>query len=277
METIFPEADGVSGAFLLGWRRRPGSAAGPDSIEQVITVVVKRAYSVTASASDPAAGGLTPDAGGPVIFEADQPGSVPSTVGYESDLVAYKPQGDLIAIADAPPAPLSISVNGTVRMSQATEAVPTLTGLGWEPRVGGTRAAEGGDFLALDQALPDGFENTYYNGYRRAFDQGGPVPYLAPGDQIDVERAGGGRYGFTLPTEVPALRHQWFVGEGVDDPSLWRGRNQPMALDTLVVEPDRDAAYAVWRAVWPVDLDPDGTGPVPLGDNRRLTVTLGGA
>jgi len=408
METTFPEADGASGAFLLAWRRRPGSAVGPDSIEQVVTVVLKRAYTVTASAGDPASGSLTPDAAGPQIFQGDQPASIlanggfadglagwsttggaeataveggvalgrsggagdlrrtaslgrqlrgrtvrlvveaaaeaglapvlpvlaqgatlstegegpaafpaqtdpptllstfldfdetaaatsvsarlrtlgadgdmvtyanalVTTVDYESDLVAFKPQGDLIVIADTPPVPLSVSVNGTVRMSQAAEAVPTLTGLAWEPRAGTTREAEGGDFLAMTQALPDDFQNIYYNGYRRAFDQGGPVPFLAPGDEIEVGRAGGDRYGFTLPTEAPALRHQWYVGEGVDDPCLWRGREVPFALDTLVVEPDRDVAFAVWRAVWPVDLDPDGTGPIPLDANRRLTVTL---
>lgn len=275
METIFPDADGVSGAFLLGPRRRPGSAAGPGSIEQVVTVIVKRAYTVAASAADPGAGSLAPDPAGPVIFEGDQPAGDPA-VDYESDLVADKPEGDLVVLVEAPPAPLRVSVNGTVRMSQADQAVPTLTGLGWEPRVGTERAAEGGDFLAMTQALPDGFQNLYYNGYRRAFNQGGPVPHLVPGDEVEIERVGGGRYGFTLPTEAPALRHAWFVGEGVDDPSLWRARTVPFALDTLVVEPDRDVAYAVWRAVWPVDLDPDGTGPIPFDANRRLTVTLEG-
>ena len=276
METIFPDADGVSGAFLLGWRRRPGSAVGSDSIEQVVTVIVKRAYAVAASASDPAAGSLTPDPAGPAIFEGDQPtGAV--VVDYESDLVADKPEGDLVVIVETPPAPLQVSVNGTVRMSQAAQAVPTLTGLGWEPRVDTEREDEGGDFLAMTQPLPDDFQNLYYNGYRRAFNQGGPVPHPLPGDEVEIERVGGGRYGFTLPTAAPGLRHAWYVGEGVDDPALWRSRTVPFALDTLVVEPDRDVAYAVWRAVWPVDLDPDGTGPIPLDANRRLTVTLEGA
>jgi hypothetical protein len=411
METIFPDADGVSGALLLGWRRRPGSGAVPDSIEQVVTVVLKRAYSVTASAVDPASGSLTPDPAGPVIFEGDQPASIltngdfadglagwsttggarataveggvalgrsggagdlrrtaslgrqlrgrtvrlvveaaaqaglapvlpvlaagatsssggdgpaafpaeadpptllstfldlgetvtatgvsvelqtlgvdgdtvtyanalVNTVDYESDLVADKPEGDLVVIADAPPAPLRVFINGTVRMSQAAQAVPALTGLGWEPRVDTVREDEGGDFLTMTQPLPDDFQNLYYNGYRRAFNQGGPVPHLVPGDEVEIERVGGVRYGFTLPTEAPTLRHAWFVGQGVDDPCLWRSRTVPFALDTLVVEPDRDVAYAVWRAVWPVDIDPDGSGPIPLDANRRLTVTLEGA
>jgi hypothetical protein len=411
MQTIFPEEAGVSGAFLLGWRRRPGSGLAPDNIEQVMTVILKRAYTVAASDSDAALGALTARDGGPKIFEGDAPASfldngdfadglagwsttggaeataveggvtvgrsggagdlrrnasfgrqlrerqvrimveasadaglatafpllvqsattsgdatgpaafpatdaqpallstvlalssgvtaqslsarlptlaadglavtyahaLVNTVDYESDLVAFKPEADLIVIADAPPLPISIAVNGTIRMSQEAILPLELTGLGWENRVGTTREGQGGDFTAMTQTLPDAFQNVYYNGYRRNRRQGGDVPYLQAGDQIEIVRHDGGRYAFTLPTDTPSLRHQWFIGEGADDPCLWRVRSAAMDLDTLVVEPDRNEAYAVWRAVWPIDLDPDGSGPIPLQNNRRVTVSLGGA
>lgn len=265
MQTTFPVADGLSGAFLLGPRRRPGLPSGPGSVEQVVAVIVKRAYTVTAA-------GLVPDPAGPVIFEADQP------LGDESDLVAYKPRGDLVVIAAAPPEPLSVAVNGVVRMQQpGPPPPPVLTGLAWEPRTGAARLAEGGDFLAMTQALPDAFENTFYNGHRRNAVVGGPVRYLQPGDQVVIERAGSVRTAFTVPAAVPQLRHDWYVGQGVDDPALWRRRTQAFDLDTLVVHFAPAVAYLVWRAVWPVTLDPDGHGPIPFDANRRITVTLEGA
>lgn len=404
METVFPESDGVSGAFLLGWRRRPGSPVSGDNIESVMTVVLKRAFTV-----DPGAGTLAPDPDGPAIFEGDQPANflpngdfadgvagwaatggasvaaveggarvgrsgaagdirrnapfgrrlaertvrivvearaaqglatadpllvqgaatsadpegpasfpaeadqpallsnllevaagatatsvsarlptlgdgqevtysnaVVTSLDYEGDLVAYKPEADLIVIADAPPEPLRLSVDGTTRMSQEALA-PLLTGLGWEARTGTPREGQGGDFSALAQALPDDFQNLWYNGYRRDRRQGATVPYPGPGSGIEIERAGGGLYSFALPAAAPRVRHEWFVGSGADNPCLWRGRDVAMALDTLVVEPDRDRAYAVWRAVWPAAFDPDGDGPIPADAHRRITVTLEGA
>lgn len=402
METVFPDLPGVSGALLLGWRRRPGSAVSGDNIQQVFSVIVKRAYRVSASASDPGLGFLQPRADGPEIFEEDQPGNIcengdfadglagwsvtggasasvtdgvatvtrsggggdlrrsagfgrqlrgrgfalsveaqagaglanpgprlvaggatlalandpaifadgqpvllsaagrwgagvasqsvsirlpamgadgqevrygkvmVTTVEYETDLVPFKPQADLIVICDAPPLPIDIAVAGTVRMSQ--QALPQeLTGLAWEDRMDTPREGEGGDFTAMTQPLPDAFQNSYYNGHRRDRRQGGSVPYPQPGQAVAITREGGGLYAFTLPATGPGLRHEWLRG-GQDDPALWHRRGVAMALDTLVIEPDRNHAYAVWRAAWPVDLDPDGGGPIPLGDNRRATV-----
>lgn len=200
-----------------------------------------------------------------------------TTVEYESDLVPFKPEADLIVIADAPPLPISISVNGTVRFSQESLVPQELTGLGWEDRMDTPREAEGGDFEAMTQALPDDFENSYYNGYRRDRRQGGAVPFLHAGDEVALTLDGGALYGFTLPADVPALRHAWFTGAGKDDPCLWKYRDVAMVLDTLVIEPDRDHAYVVWRACWSVDEDPDGGGPIPFENNREAVVSLQGA
>ncbi len=410
MNTVFPETPGLSGAFLLGWRRRPGSGVSTDNIEQVFSVIVKRAYIVAASGTDPALGTLAPWDGGPEIFEGDFPGNflqnaefgdgaahwsttggatvvfadgmaqvdragagdmrqtaafgrqmrdrgfgvaikaeaaaglfqprplivassstvaqvdagvfpaaddsqpvnlgaygrasaavtaislsaryptldidgevvtyseaAVTTVEYESDLVPFKPEADLIVIPDAPPLPINMSVNGTVRFSQELLMPQELTGLGWEDRMNTPREAEGGDFEAMTQALPDDFGNSYYNGYRRDRRQGGAVPFLNAGDEVELTLDGGALYGFTLPAEVPALRHAWFTGAGKDDPCLWKYRDVAMALDTLVIEPDRDHAYAVWRACWPVNEDPDGSGPIPFENNREVVVTSQGA
>ena len=410
MDVTFPDLPGVSGMFLLGHRRRPGSGVSGSNIEQVISIIVKRAYTITASDSDPADGLLEPRENGPEIFEGDQPGAflsnadfsegltgwsetggaqatvtdgvarvlrdgsngdirnsesfgrqvrdrgfgfsveasgdatepLPevrlatstqsilagdpdgtfpdsgdqpvaisgyaafsgstaatslslrlgtmgtdglsvdytnaslSAVEYESDVVPFKPEADLIVILDAPPNPISIAVNGTIRLSQ--EALPQeLTGLGWEDRFGTPREAEGGVYVPPpSQQLPNTFNNRYFNGYRRDRRQGSAIPYPPAGAEIEILDANDDLYAFTLTTGAPVATHAWFKGSGDDDPCLWRRRSLDFNLDTLVIEPDRNHAYAVWRAVWPVGEDHDGTGPVPLNNNRDVTVTWEG-
>jgi hypothetical protein len=188
-------------------------------------------------------------------------------------MVAEKPEADLIVVADAPPLPLTLAVNGVVQLSQAALAPRELTGLGWEDRQTDPRKAEGGDFAALTQDLPDAFSNSYYNGYRRDRRQVAAIAYLTPGDQILLTRDAGPDYGFTLPPDTPVAVQDWFVGDGLDDPCLWRSRAIPLVLDTLVIEPDRHRAYTVWRAAWPPVFDP----AVPPELLRRVTVTLQGS
>ena len=315
MNVTFPDRPGLSGTFMLGNRRRPGSPVSGDNIEQVISVIVKRAYTVTASTTDPAGGGLVPRADGPEIFEGDQPGAflengdfadglsgwtetggaeatageesvtilrdgpagdlrrtagfgrtlrdrdvgfsveasadeglvlpqmllvagaqvfdagdpapggtfpVPdsqpvtlsgfaeitssvstasvrlgtlgvdgpsvtyaaasaASIEYETDLVPFKPEADLVVIADGDPVPVSVAVDGVTRMSQAAIIPHTLTGLGWERRFGTARDTDGGVFdPPPPQPLPNTFDNRFYNGYRRDRRQGGPPCPIRP-------------------------------------------------------------------------------------------------
>lgn len=405
MNSVFPESPGLSGAFLQGWRRRPGSGVSGDNIHEVYAVIVKQAW-VVAPDTDPARGTLSGDAAGPVIFEGDQQANLlrnadfadgganwsttggatavfgdaivdltatgsgdlrqtaqfgrqlrdrriavaakaeataglaaprPSVVAggstlaqvaaqnfaaaplllasaattgagvtatslsarfptlavdgevlrysglsvisteYENDLVPFKPEADIIVIADAPPLPISVAVNGTIRFSQNAIIPQQLTGLGWEDKVDTPREGEAGDVLNMTQALADDFQNRWFNGYRRNRRQGGAVPYLQGGDRLSVVRASGDDYGFALPDDAPTLTHAWFTGQGKDDPCLWRKRSVPMHLDTLVIEPDRNRAYGVWRACWAIDDALGGFGPIAPDLNRDITVTLQGA
>jgi hypothetical protein len=420
MEAIFPTDTGISGAFMLGWRRRPGSAAGPDSIERAASVIIKRTYDIVGADVVGQTGTLSPASDAFEIFERDLPGdvlangdfgagldgwtttggavasileevvdgepnprlrvgrtgagtvrrsadlgravrdrrfgfalqargsavfanpgpqllaalgggglaviaaaeteppgsdltttlqtlsaagsadaghagdtltvSLPAagsndqevtyddvtltTIEYEGDLVPFKPEGDLVVIADAEPVPTAIRVNGVLRLQQPLGSTD-LTGLGWEARVGTPRETEPGNFAAMTQALPDDFDNRYYNGYRRDRRQVASLPYLQPGDTVEIERAGGVTYRFALPATRVSAVHAYYRGEGQDDPCLWRRRTLTLALDTLVIEPDRDRAYAVWRAAWPYVEDPlRPERPLPEGDNRQLTVEL---
>ncbi|MCX7288992.1 MAG: hypothetical protein NTW20_15990 [Rhodobacterales bacterium] len=195
-----------------------------------------------------------------------------TTVDFESDLVPEKPEADLIVIADAPPLPISLAVNGVTQLSQAALPVKELTGLAWQDRQTNPRKAEGGDFGAMTQDLPDAFANSYFNGFRRDRRQVPAVPHLTPGDQIVLTREAGPAYGFTLPPDTPVAVQSWFTGDGPDDPALWQSRGIPLVLDTLVIEPDRNRAYTVWRAAWPPQFD----AGVPQDLLRRLSVTLQG-
>lgn len=271
MNLVLPDDPTVAAGFILGWRRSPGSAAVAGNAEQTATVVVKRAWTVT-PADDPADGVLDP-INAPAIVEADVIAA--DVVTYESDLAAWKPEGDIIVVAGAGPIPLTVALNGTVRMSQPI-ATATLAGLAWEPKVDTPREAEAGTLdPAPEGQLPPDFDNRYFNGYARAHRVGGAIPHLAPDDEVTLTRAGNDVYAFTMPASRPVVRHEWFAGNGVDDPSLWRARDVAMALDTLVIEPAGNLATTVWRAVWPAAFDPgDGSGPVSLGNNRQLTVRL---
>lgn len=177
-----------------------------------------------------------------------------SLLAYESDLVPEKPQPDLIVIADRPPDPLSVSVNGATVLSQEGKPDASLAGLGWEPRDSGPRKTQAGTLGA--PALPEDFDNAYFNGSRRDRRAAAPMGFLAPGDVVAVTRRDGAVYGFALPEAAPRLRHAWFKGSGADDPALWPHREASPRLDTLVVEIDRDRAYAVWRWAFPVAGDP---------------------
>ncbi|MFZ5961669.1 DUF2169 domain-containing protein [Thalassococcus sp. BH17M4-6] len=407
MNSVFPETPGFSGAFLQGWRRRPGSGVAPDNAEEVYAVIVKQAWIVSPDA-DPAVGTVAPDPDGPEVFEEDQmtnllrnadfadaglhwsepanadvafgEGEVTltSTAGaedlsqvisfgtelrdrrlgasakaaaantpaapvlrlelgadtleseagltidpdivlgtsaliaansnevqmtaafpslavdgealtyselvvqhlqYESDLVPYKPEADIIVAARSGPVPLEVRVNGATRFEQPA-AGAVLSGLGWEHKVDSPREAEAGDMGGLGVPpphLPQDFENSYFNGYRRGAALPVAQAYLQPGDRIVVTRDGVDDYGFALPDAFPELTHKWFTGTGKDDPCLWRSRAVALNLDTLVIEPDRDRAYAVWRACWAIDDPLGGFGPIPADQNREALVTLEGA
>ncbi len=59
-------------------------------------------------------------------------------------------------------------------------------------------------------------------------------------------------------------------GSGADDERYWRSQNVPMHLDTLVIEPEIDRCYAVWRGVWNFDEHVDDV-------YRRLIVSVDGS
>ena len=189
---------------------------------------------------------------------------------YEHDLAPYKPAGDLVVLDFVAAAAASVRVNGQARLSRNVGANERDL-FGWNPREEATRKSEGtfpnslGSY-PLAQPLPGGFGNLYFNGYLRSA-TAAPPPFLQPGSALRIDR-GATRYGFTLDSAQPAAHYEYYTGAGPDDDCAWRTRDVPMHLDTLVVEPDLDRCYVMWRGAWDFDERPEGPDSY-----RRLMVT----
>jgi hypothetical protein len=278
METVFPDTPGFEGFFLVGHRKNPANTA---QLQRVGTVVLKRTYDVDASGSDPALGSLSPSADPLPVFVKDEP--VPGSEGlsnlrYEHDLMPYKPEADLIVqgFTDVPPpgsgatSDCRVFVNGAKWLQRLLNAAPDTALFGWEPRDDGPRKAEGAfpddpDDYPLEPPLPPGFNNRYYNGYSRTARVPATLPYYAPGSEVFVERDGAADYGFTLRNESVTVTVHVYSGKGPDKESRWMRKPVAVNLDTLVIEPDEDRCYVVWRGVWQYDEFPEDT-------YRRLVV-----
>jgi hypothetical protein len=276
METIFPTAPGYQGAFLVSFRKNPLSL-NQRVTQRVGTVLLKRSYTINATT-----GALSPQ-GSPVpIFMNDQMDG--STLRYESDMVAFKPEADVVVLGFA-------GTNGVHEAFVGNEAYlrRTISGpgerdlFGWEPRTNedfpqrrqhqaGGHREQASDYPALwpvpadapeRDPLPGGpsdprtpvFDNRFYNGYLRTAALGAaqPFDYPATTTEVEIQRNGSSVYDFTLAAETVTAAYYYYIGTGPDDECAWRRQMVQMNLDTLVVEPDANRCYAVWRGVWDFD------------------------
>lgn len=209
-----------------------------------------------------------------------------TTLRYEHDLVSFKPQGDVIVLGFSDIAGISrIYVNNIIWF----EVALSLSGgrakalFGWEPRVNDANATlrqnKAGGFSPnpdhypsqwpftdpVRDPLPGGpgdsrvpaFDNIFYNGYPRQAARLNVIPYLPRGAEIRLERGAGNPYRFRLGSETVTATYFSHHGAGPDDEQRWRRTAVTMNLDTLVIEPERNCCYAVWRGVWPFDEHPD--------------------
>ncbi len=272
METVFPTATGVVAQFFVGVHKNAGG-----QIERTGTVVVKRTYDLAPNSVDPSQGGATPSASPVEIFTADVLDG--DRVVYETDLVGDKPQGDLIVLPTAAALPQQLFAGGVLRLQRpATAGAIAIDVFGWESRTtdNGPRKIDGGTYPSDPNAypLPDGvpadFQNRYYNAYRRdsAAAAGMTVqPYLATGTTIRLVRTATPDYGFALGDEVVEATYYTYSTIGPDQESRWQPQPVTVRTDTLVLEPEANRCYVVWRGVWAFD-------SVPEDRYRRLVVTL---
>jgi hypothetical protein len=197
-------------------------------------------------------------------------------IGYEHDMCADKPAGDVIVLPGADRLPQEVQVNDAALLRRPASDPPALLRVfGWELRAEGLRKMDGAfpepdSAYPLPRPLPDAFLNLYYNGYRRTPREAvSPLPpgYLPASARVRITRSSGGHYGFQLNGEALAASYFYYSGTGDDVEARWQSRAVAMNLDTLVVEPDDDRGYAVWRGVWEYDERPEDS-------YRRLVVTV---
>src|SRR5690606_30174351 len=144
----------TGGALSTAWQPFDGSGTWPNSVGATTLTLVLRGAA---------------DAGRQVHYD-----DVTLThIAYEHDMAADKPAGDIIVLPTADRVPEEVRVNGAAVLRRPAVEAGLLRVFGWEVRDTGPREADGA-FPSSDSAyplpapLPSGFNNLYYNGYRRA-------------------------------------------------------------------------------------------------------------
>ncbi len=191
-----------------------------------------------------------------------------TTLRYEHDLAAFKPEGDMIVVGYTDVIGLNrILVNGSVWFSHNVISVsPRKKALaGWELRAVGPRKVDAGTFPSdpnaypLSDPLPSDFNNRFYNGYPRSAAQAAPFSYLSSNAQVTIERTGSVTYRVHLRAEQVNASYFYYAGVGEDEQANWRREAVGMQLDTLVIEPERNRCYSVWRGAWPFNNHPEAS------------------
>lgn len=215
-----------------------------------------------------------------------------ATLRFENDIVAFKPEGDLIVLGFTDVAGLyRVNVNGITwfQRNSSFNGAREKAMFGWEPRINNKeykylrqdkagKYSESADDYPLQwpvtdpvrDPLPGGpgdprvdldhppFENIFYNGYCRTASRLSKMPYLFPSTQILIERDSGSEYGFSLPEDTMSASYYYYDGTGQDAEANWEKRAITMNLDTLVVEPEKNLCYILWRGTWPFDEQSEG-------------------
>ncbi len=214
----------------------------------------------------------------------------------ESDLVPYKPQSDIIVSGfarDSGTYRVVVQEDGYTQTVLERECRADEKALfGWEPRAtvdtvnSEVRLLYRGHSQEITfsrdgppewpaatpekDPLPDGFDNAFFNGYLRV---GDAPAYLSSDARISIMRKDSTGnysviYAFSLAGERFDAAYYVLAGpDARDSEAFWQRYALEMNLDTLVVEPDNDTCYAVWRGVWDFDRHADG-------DYRKIEIVL---
>ena len=291
MQTSFPTDTGFSGLYLNGYRRHLSSAS-----EQLVgTVVVKRNYQINGSqltAIDDPDGIRLAD----LQQEVSYNGETQAISIYEHDVALYKPLADLVVRDNYTVGHsyrLNVQANGGSDQTWFSRTIASPQPLppdadaqenifGWQPRFEGVRFAQGSVPETFPNPAPDtpdmsGFNNLFFNGYRRDFAQPGfPQSEFQAGDNISMTRTLLGEtdsdtlFSFVLGQESIQANLYLYSGRGPDEERYWCvERPIDFRLDTVVVTPSQDNAYLVWRGVWDY-------AQFPANNYRKLDVIAQG-
>lgn len=273
MKSQFPTATGCSGIFLAGQRK----AIFADTAQLLGVFVLKRYYRISA-------GQLLPEPDSDGLHLSDEMVSFSyncvqySTASYQADIAVYKPYADLIVrnyytpgdscsvhvTADGAAEQLWFSRSGDVGNNPETGMPdPDLLRhmFGWENRGLAPRRA-----LAAKQDSEDPekfkppaqspvFDNAFFNCYRRNFAQtDNPAQTFSRGSRVRISRTGHSPLQFTLGNEQISARLLLADKKHPDKKRYWcRHHITNIRADTLVVSPDEQRAYMLWRGIWPYE------------------------
>ncbi len=269
MQVIYPTEIGVSGIYLVGYRR--GLLSG--SAQQVGSIIIKRSYRIVDGKLEPVAdpiGIRTMDEQQQLAFG----GEIFSMTIFESDLIVYKPRADLIvrgSYVSSNSYVAKVIQSGDEQIwlqrpvaslaNPITDADAAHNIFGWEQRWFDARKNIG--IVPVSEpvtAVPDysSFNNAYFNAYRRIFKQGGfPSQQFQHDATISIERTPDGEGAaievsrFSLGNEEISARLYLYEGKGKDAKKFWCCQKlNNFHLDTLVITPGDNEVYAVWRNVW---------------------------
>lgn len=217
-----------------------------------------------------------------------------ATLRFENDIVPFKPECDLIVLgfSDITGA-CRVKVNDKIWFQRdvSLNGAREKALFGWQPRTNERKDKAGGYSSNPDHyppewpfndpshdPLPGGpgdtrtppFENIFYNGYRRTtVDERivayTPFAYLPASAHVIIKRDNGSNYSFKLPENTILTNYYYYGGTGPDKEDCWKSKSVSMNLDTLVVEPEKNHCYILWRGVWPFDEHSEG-------NYRRLEV-----
>jgi hypothetical protein len=274
MQTVFPDDTGYAGLLLVGFRKDPAHLT---QTQRIGTAILKRTYDI-APAFNPLLGSLTSASEALPVFDQDQPDVPEPRIRFEHDLAPFKPEGDVAVLE-------FIGVTGLTQfqVNEQTWLERTVLGtdfdmFGWASRsedAPNSRKNDAGTVSEdpnayppewpvvnpLKNPLPIDFNNRFYNGYHRQARIDGAfsaLPHIPAAAHVRIQRPGPSNdYAFTLGSEVVAARFYYYRGYGPDEERYWLSQNVPVVADTLVIEPEIDRCYVVWRAVWNFDTHPD--------------------
>lgn len=278
-------------------RKHPSSATA----QQLGSFVLKRRYRIFSTRLIPLADadGIREEDETRTAGPADEEYSL---VTHESDMAVYKPRADLVVLGhyqlndvceaivtgasgtdetwfsrSGSPAsktlvlPAAPGSGGTVTVELADlDARENM--FGWEQRIFDARrdAAVDADFEPPASAPVS--DNLFFNAYRRDFAQGAfPKNQFDTASRVRINRdplpAGSDSVDFFLGNEIVSAKLYLYHGRGPDKPRYWCCEPiNEVRLDTLVITPDEDEAYVLWRGSWAYDL-------YPPDRYRRLEVT----
>ncbi len=269
MQTVFPTETGYSSIYIVGFRK----SQSENTAQRIGTVLVKREYSISGTSLVPV---NNPDGLhlSDSTYDTDVDGETLKITDHESDIAVYKPKADLIvkgsysvensytASVTSPGNSEQIWFERPVALPDDEDAAANM--FGWEQRWTDARKSLGDvPYLEPNDTEPDytNFDNEFFNAYRRDFVESGfPLNRFEPGSTITLRQTPDGSStssvveSFSLGNENISAKLYFHHKGSIDKEVHWCCRNiDEFKLDTLVVTPSQNTAYAVWRGVWDYD------------------------